>query len=123
VSGENRIAKKEVTPRKNRITKKKKGIVTVGADKDRAQSLTPGRSHAAPGHGPSARGPPLPDAAYIDAPQLLARFGGRSHMWLVRLLERDQSFPRPVKIGRLRFFKIDDLIAWERQTAVKSRVA
>jgi predicted DNA-binding transcriptional regulator AlpA len=44
-------------------------------------------------------------------------------MWLVRLLERDQTFPRPVKIGRLRFFKIDDVIEWERATAAKSRAA
>ena len=69
------------------------------------------------------RGPPLPDAAYIDAPQLLARFGGRSHMWLVRLLERDKTFPRPVKIGRLRFFKIDELDRLGTPTAAKSRVA
>ena len=41
-------------------------------------------------------------------------------MWLVRLLEREKTFPRPVKIGRLRFFKITDLVAWERTTAAKS---
>jgi hypothetical protein len=61
------------------------------------------------------------DAAYLDASQVLARYGGRSAMWLVRLLERDPTFPRPVKIARLRFFKIDDLIAWERKTAAESR--
>jgi hypothetical protein len=71
------------------------------------------------GRGPSARAPPLPVPTYIDAPQLLARFGGRSHMWLVRLLARDPTFPRPVN-GRLRFWKLDDLIAWERETAAKS---
>jgi predicted DNA-binding transcriptional regulator AlpA len=63
------------------------------------------------------------DAAYIDAPQLLARFGGRSHMWLVRLLERDPAFPRPVKIGRLRFFPVAALIAWERKAAAESDAA
>lgn len=66
---------------------------------------------------------PTPDAAFIDAPQLLARFGGRSHMWLVRLLERDQTFPRPVKIGRLRFFSVAALTKWERATAARSHAA
>jgi predicted DNA-binding transcriptional regulator AlpA len=44
-------------------------------------------------------------------------------MWLVRLLARDPTFPRPVKIGRLRFFVVADLEAWERKTAAESRAA
>jgi hypothetical protein len=39
------------------------------------------------------------------------------------MLKRDRTFPRPVKFGRLRFFKVDELIAWERATAAKSRAA
>ena len=105
--------------RKNTVKKIGKHIVSLGEGKFPIP-LPPGRPRTKlAGHG-SARGPPIPDPTYIDAPQLLARFGGRSHMWLVRLLERDQSFPRPVKIGRLRFWKLDDLIAWERETAAKS---
>jgi hypothetical protein len=44
-------------------------------------------------------------------------------MWLVRILKRDPTFPRPVKFGRLRFFRIDELIAWERAAAAKSHAA
>lgn len=66
---------------------------------------------------------PPPDPTFISAPQLLARYGGRSHMWLVRVLERDQTFPRPVYVGRLRFFPVAELAAWERKTAAKSRAA
>ena len=67
---------------------------------------------------------PTPDAAtFIDAPQVCERYGGRSHMWLERLLERDATFPRPVKIGRLRFFPIAALIEWERRAAAESNAA
>lgn len=116
--------KKITRPKKNTIRKIGKHIVTLSGS---------GPAKKLPRRGPltlsesatilPARGPPLPDATYIDAPQLLARFGGRSHMWLVRLLERDQTFPRPVKIGRLRFFNVAALVKWERATAAKSRAA
>jgi predicted DNA-binding transcriptional regulator AlpA len=119
VSQKNTI-KKIVKHRKNTVKKIGKRVVTLGQGKTPIP-LPSGHSHAEPvGHGPSARGPP-PDAAFIDASQLLARFGGRSHMWLVRLLVRDPTFPRPVKIGKLRFFRIDDLTAWERTQAAQSR--
>ena len=90
------------------------------SDDATATTLTPDQPHAAPaGRGPSIRGPP--DAAiYITAPQVCARYGGVSHMWLERMLKRDKTFPRPSKFGRLRFFKIDELVAWERKAAAKS---
>jgi predicted DNA-binding transcriptional regulator AlpA len=123
VSGEeDKIAKKQIIPRKNRIAKKKKAVVTVGEDKDRAQTLTSNQPHLAPRRGPSVRGPP-DTAIYISAPQVCDRYGGVSHMWLERMLKRDPTFPRPSKFGRLRFFKIDELIAWERAAAAKSRAA
>jgi hypothetical protein len=100
---EDRILKKEVPPRKNRIAKNKKGIVTVGEN---------------------TSAPLVPNGAvWISAPQVCDRYGGRSHMWLERLLRRDKTFPRPTKFGRLRFFKIEELVAWERQAAVRSRAA
>lgn len=65
-----------------------------------------------------------PDAAvYISAPQVCQRYGGVSHMWLERVLKKDATFPQPHKFGRLRFFKVEDLIDWERRTAAKSRAA
>jgi hypothetical protein len=114
------VAKKIVLPKKNIVKKIGKHVVTLGEGKHPIPLPTARPRANLAGRGPSARGPPMPGAVYLDAPQLLARFGG-SHMWLVRLLARDPTFPRP--IGRLRFFKIDDLIAWERKTAAESRAA
>ena len=92
--------------KKNTIFKSGKRIVTVSE----SGAVEP----------PSPRGPPMPDAAFIDAAQLRARYGNRSHMWVVRLLERDQTFPRPVKIGRLRFFSVAALTEWERKVAARA---
>jgi predicted DNA-binding transcriptional regulator AlpA len=58
--------------------------------------------------------PPPSSAKFISAPQVLARYGGRSHMWLVRKLEDDPRFPKPVYFGRLRFFKLVELEEYER---------
>jgi hypothetical protein len=38
-------------------------------------------------------------------------------MWLERMLQRDPTFPRPKYFGRWRFFKIEELVAWERAAA------
>jgi hypothetical protein len=77
-----------------------------------------------------ARGPPLPEpeaVVYLTAPQVCQRYGNRSHMWLERKLASDPSFPRPRKFGRApgswRFFKITELVEWERAAAAKSNAA
>jgi predicted DNA-binding transcriptional regulator AlpA len=119
---EDKIRKKQVLPRKNRIEKQNKGILTVGEHEDHAQPLTCSHPHLTPGRGPSARGPP-DSAVFISAPQVCNRYGGRSFMWLVRMLKRDPSFPRPTKIGRLNFFRLDELVRWERAKAASSRAA
>ena len=74
---------------------------------------------------PTKRLPKNPPAetVYISAPQVCDRYGGRSHMWLERMLKRDPKFPRPKYFGRWRFFKIEELVAWERQAAAKSHAA
>ena len=96
-----------MSPRKrNTIQKIGKRVVAKGGGKD-VVTLSPDRLlETKSGCGPSARGPPV-GAIWIDVPQLRARFGGRSFMWVERLLKRDPTFPRPTKIGRLRFFKLD----------------
>jgi predicted DNA-binding transcriptional regulator AlpA len=67
--------------------------------------------------------PAVPDGAvFISAPQVCQRYGGRSHMWLERLLRNDPEFPRPKYFGRLRFFEIEELEAYERRR-VAGRVA
>jgi predicted DNA-binding transcriptional regulator AlpA len=55
---------------------------------------------------------------WVSARQLRKRYGDRSHMWVERRLKNDADFPRPIKIGRLRFWDLDQLEAYER-----SRVA
>jgi predicted DNA-binding transcriptional regulator AlpA len=67
--------------------------------------------------------PPVPPGAvYISAPQVCARYGGRSHMWLERMLQNDEDFPRPEYFGRLRFFKISALEEYERSRVAKRAV-
>lgn len=64
--------------------------------------------------------PPIePDdsAQWIDAPQLRRRYGGRSDMWIVRLLKSDPKFPKPIVVNRLRFWRISEIVAWERLRA------
>jgi hypothetical protein len=61
--------------------------------------------------------PPMPipaDALKIDALQVLRRYGNRSHMWLVRRLANDPAFPKPTYYGRLRFWKVAELDAYDR---------
>jgi hypothetical protein len=64
---------------------------------------------------------PSSAAKFIDAAQLCDRYGGVSFMWIERRLQSDPEFPRPRKFGRLRYFNLDELIAWERKTAAKSQ--
>jgi hypothetical protein len=55
---------------------------------------------------------------WLSARQLRRRYGGRSHMWVERRLQFDPDFPKPIKIGRLRFWDLYALEAYEQ-----SRVA
>jgi predicted DNA-binding transcriptional regulator AlpA len=49
----------------------------------------------------------------IPAGQVRERFGGVSVMWIHRRLHDDSGFPRPLYIGRLRFWRLSELVAWE----------
>ena len=61
---------------------------------------------------------------YLTSNQLRARYGGRSHMWIERRLKDDEApLPRPIYIGRLRYWKLPEIEAWERQQAARSREA
>jgi len=65
---------------------------------------------------------PVPsDALYISRTQLQNRWGGVSHMWIERRLKDNPDFPKPKFMGRLRFWKISELEAYERRCAT-SRV-
>lgn len=65
--------------------------------------------------------PPPAGAVYISAKQVLARYGGRSEMWLTRRLEMEADFPRPMYSGRLRFFRLDEIEQYEKQRAMAGR--
>ena len=60
---------------------------------------------------------------YLRAKQLRARYGSVSHMWIERRLQDDPAFPKPVKMGRLRFWRLSELEAWEALQSTDGRVA
>jgi predicted DNA-binding transcriptional regulator AlpA len=50
---------------------------------------------------------------FLKTRQVQARWGGVSHMFVERRLKNDATFPKPVFLGRLRFWKLSELEAWE----------
>jgi predicted DNA-binding transcriptional regulator AlpA len=60
---------------------------------------------------------------YLSARQVRARYADASDMWIWRRLNDDSRFPKPLEICGRRFWKLSDLIAWERNQAVKSEAA
>jgi predicted DNA-binding transcriptional regulator AlpA len=56
---------------------------------------------------------------YATAAQLRERYGGRSEMWLYRIMESDPYFPRPIYIGRFRFWDLAQIEAYERSVAAR----
>ena len=66
---------------------------------------------------------PNPSKQYLTAGQLRTRYGGRSDMWLDRLMKRDGTFPRPVYIGRYRYWDLDAIEKYECTVTAEQRVA
>jgi predicted DNA-binding transcriptional regulator AlpA len=64
----------------------------------------------------------IPQVLFLRARQVQTRYGGVSHMWLVRR-QKDGGFPSPIFFGGIRFWKLSDLERWEKdqKTAPKSR--
>jgi predicted DNA-binding transcriptional regulator AlpA len=57
----------------------------------------------------------LINAVYVNAPQVRARYGGVSDMTLWRWLrDKELGFPKPSRINRMRYWKVSELIEWER---------
>jgi predicted DNA-binding transcriptional regulator AlpA len=54
----------------------------------------------------------IPQALFLKARQVRARYGDVSHMWLVRR-QKDAGFPSPTFLGGIRFWKLSDLERWE----------
>jgi predicted DNA-binding transcriptional regulator AlpA len=60
---------------------------------------------------------------YLKTKQVRVRYGGASHMFIERRLKNDPAFPRPVYMGRIRFWKLSELERWEAAQAIrKSKV-
>lgn len=55
---------------------------------------------------------------FLGSKQVRQRYGGVSAMWIFRR-ERDpkSGFPTPLVIHRRKFWRLRDLIAWERKLA------
>ena len=66
---------------------------------------------------------PNPNKQFLTSSQLRIRYGGRSDMWLDRLMKRDVTFPRPVYIGRYRYWNLDAIEKYERAVAAQQPVA
>ena len=67
---------------------------------------------------PNAAHNPNP-TRYATAAQLRERYGNRSSMWLDRIMKSDPNFPRPIKIGRFRFWDLAEIEAYERDMAAR----
>ena len=59
------------------------------------------------------------ESEYLTAAQLTARYGGVSHMWLIRRMTKD-GFPKPSYFGRLRFWRRTEIESWECERAKRS---
>jgi predicted DNA-binding transcriptional regulator AlpA len=64
-----------------------------------------------------------PNKQYLPSGQVCARYGGRSDMWISRLLKRDATFPRPIRVGRFLYWSLDELEAYERAITAQQRTA
>jgi hypothetical protein len=56
---------------------------------------------------------------YLTSTQLRERSGGRSEMWLTRIMRSDPTFPRYIVIGRYRFWNLDEIETYERDVAAR----
>ena len=54
------------------------------------------------------------DERYLNSRQVRARYGEVSDMWLWRRQNDESGFPKPTEICGRRFWKLSELIAWER---------
>ncbi|MFZ2079401.1 MAG: DNA-binding protein [Xanthobacteraceae bacterium] len=57
------------------------------------------------------------DEKFLSSSQVRQRYGDRSDMWIWRRLKDKSGFPQPIDICGRRFWKLSDLVAWERKRA------
>jgi len=69
---------------------------------------------------PNANANPADDV-YLSSSQVCERYGKTSTMSLWRWLsDAKLNFPKPITIQRRRFWKLSDLVAWERRRATEA---
>jgi predicted DNA-binding transcriptional regulator AlpA len=54
---------------------------------------------------------------YLNSKQVRHRYGDVSDMWLWRRLRDDPNFPKPMEVAGRRFWKLAELVRWERERA------
>lgn len=59
------------------------------------------------------------DAAFLTTRQVRERYGNVSHMWVERRLKDDSKFPQPMYISTRRYWRLNELIEWERSVVRK----
>ena len=57
---------------------------------------------------------------FIGMREVQRRYNDVSHMTIERRLQNDPAFPRPIKFGHLRMWRVSDLENYERSLVMKS---
>ncbi len=57
---------------------------------------------------------------FLPARRVWERYGVTSMTLWRWLKDADLKFPQPMRIGRLRYWRLSDLVAWERSRSGKS---
>jgi predicted DNA-binding transcriptional regulator AlpA len=57
---------------------------------------------------------------FLPARQVWERYGVTSMSLWRWLKDADLKFPQPMRIGRLRYWRLNDLVAWEKSRCGKS---
>jgi hypothetical protein len=109
--------KPKVSP--NQITRKWASSSSPVALACRAGHQQPDHRHARGGTGNDGDETPTPwnlapeADRFLNSRQVRRRYGDSSDMWLWRRLNDQSGFPLPINISGRRFWKLDDLVAWE----------
>ena len=60
---------------------------------------------------------------FLRSPDVRRRYGNCSAMWLHRRVKDPASgFPQPITIGRFKYWRLSDLVAFERAAAARPPV-
>jgi hypothetical protein len=63
------------------------------------------------------------DDTLLRTAHVRARYGDVSHMWVERRLADDPNFPKPLYIAKRRFWRLGDLLRWERELVARGAAA